>query len=486
MRADKEYPATHSMSTAWYMVDEDGNVGIMDFNENGPVPRLADPQICIEDLVYGYEADYKNKIFWPITLTDDQIDDIMEKPHSPEDEDDWGFNTIIQIDIKKEDDLLKLAEDKNFEIEYCISKRRGLYLIDAYDCTNNNGKPKVHSVLKSMIDNKIIINVYKKKDFDLDDDWNNGDIIHTKEFSSAPYFIFHQPYWAGALPKCMNVPQNPVKINQLPLDLQRTALKIPVKFSENGTFQIAEWYPSNASVDNDNIIVVDNCKYALLPLSNGTQAYINTSIIEEQCFINYCSQRAIYECDDCTKHCYSSEIRCYTNRPTVLFIKNIFDERIYPMSFTDTIARFGIWLPIVPRIPLKLPVGPHILSKSKYKYFVSDSDIKKHINSSILKELFKKNCQWFENAVKRFNPYVIILDNKEKNILKSVFQIEKNQIIIGGQAFPIVMMSKLEENRAEIERLAQQPYRGKKIPYIISVEEMEQLKKTGKCCESKY
>ena len=38
MLLDKEYPATHSMSTAWYMVDDDDNVAIIEYNENGPVP----------------------------------------------------------------------------------------------------------------------------------------------------------------------------------------------------------------------------------------------------------------------------------------------------------------------------------------------------------------------------------------------------------------------------------------------------------------
>ena len=31
MLHDKEYPATHSMDTAWYIADEDGNVGWTDF-----------------------------------------------------------------------------------------------------------------------------------------------------------------------------------------------------------------------------------------------------------------------------------------------------------------------------------------------------------------------------------------------------------------------------------------------------------------------
>ena len=34
MKTNKEYPATHSMSTAWYCVDEDGNVGIFDIDDN--------------------------------------------------------------------------------------------------------------------------------------------------------------------------------------------------------------------------------------------------------------------------------------------------------------------------------------------------------------------------------------------------------------------------------------------------------------------
>ena len=32
MITDKEYPATHSMATSWYCVDEDGNVGIFDID----------------------------------------------------------------------------------------------------------------------------------------------------------------------------------------------------------------------------------------------------------------------------------------------------------------------------------------------------------------------------------------------------------------------------------------------------------------------
>lgn len=88
MKTDKEYPATHSMYTAWYVADEDGNVGIMDFNDNGPVPWQTE-ESCVESLVYGHDEDYENKIFLPIALTDEQIDDLMYNPHAPQEEDLW-------------------------------------------------------------------------------------------------------------------------------------------------------------------------------------------------------------------------------------------------------------------------------------------------------------------------------------------------------------------------------------------------------------
>ena len=52
MKTDREYPATHSMSTAWYIVDDEGNVGILDYNENGPVPHGI-PEHGISELVWG-------------------------------------------------------------------------------------------------------------------------------------------------------------------------------------------------------------------------------------------------------------------------------------------------------------------------------------------------------------------------------------------------------------------------------------------------
>ena len=128
MITDKEYPATHSMSTAWYVADEDGNVGIMDFNDNGPVPWELE-ETSVEDLVFGHEEDYEKKIFIPIDLTDEQIDDLITNPHLPKNEEDWCDDFIVQIDLEQEDDFLRLSQHKDIDLGHCISKRRGLYYL---------------------------------------------------------------------------------------------------------------------------------------------------------------------------------------------------------------------------------------------------------------------------------------------------------------------------------------------------------------------
>ena len=46
------------MSTAWYMVDDEDNIAILDMNENGPIP-WGTPEECIGSLTLGYVQSYR-------------------------------------------------------------------------------------------------------------------------------------------------------------------------------------------------------------------------------------------------------------------------------------------------------------------------------------------------------------------------------------------------------------------------------------------
>lgn len=74
MKAKKEFPATHSMSTEWFVADQDGNIALFDFNEEGPVPEQ----------IMGGEGGWLEDISAPdedginsLELTDEQAADML-------------------------------------------------------------------------------------------------------------------------------------------------------------------------------------------------------------------------------------------------------------------------------------------------------------------------------------------------------------------------------------------------------------------------
>ena len=481
MKQTKEYPATHSMDTAWYIADEDGNVGIMEFNDNGPVPWQTE-QTSVEELVFGHEEDYEMKEYILVELTNEQIAELVRTPHPPEEEELW-MDCIIQIDVEKENEFLELAKDPDFDLEFCVSKERGLYSIDAYLCTSETQKDGKYQILESsslkkMLDKKIILQVFRKQDFWMNDEWKDEKVIHTKVFDTAPYYIFHQPYWTGELPECMNIPEHPVKLEQFPDSLKKRILRVPLKFEETERFQIAEWHSCRSTTCCDAPVeVVNACEYMMLPLTDGNHAYVCSEIILPSEFFHYCSEREKYDCSECKYHCHACEDHCFTNKPTVLSITNPFEEWDYSRQIkSDPIFPHSIWLSFLPKIPYKIRCTPSQRSSQKYESWPSGGDIRKHVSGRRLLDLFQKNRQWLEDQVARFNPRVILISGAAEAIMAAVYPFGQNQITINGTAYPMYLLSEVESHREEIERLALLPYQGKLIPHIISVEEMERIK----------
>ena len=101
MKADKEYPATHSMSTAWYMVDDDDNVAIIEYNENGPVPWDVPEGEGISSLLFGPNTNEDLLPRIPFAITEEQVDDflsdLIEHPRAPDDVERWS-RYVVQID----------------------------------------------------------------------------------------------------------------------------------------------------------------------------------------------------------------------------------------------------------------------------------------------------------------------------------------------------------------------------------------------------
>ena len=216
MIVEKEYPATHSMSTAWYIVDQDGNVGIMDYNENGPVPWCTE-QTCIENLVFGHEED-DNKDYLPINLTDDQILELIEFSKDPDDNEEtwWFWETIVQIDKTQEKEFLTLIKNPDITYKHCISKSLGLYMVDCSHCFLDKREavhkhPLKSSSLYKMLESKMILKLYTAKDFYISDKWEDEHPVYEYDFGTSPFYIYAQPYWNKLLAERISIPKNPVE-----------------------------------------------------------------------------------------------------------------------------------------------------------------------------------------------------------------------------------------------------------------------------------
>ena len=79
---NKEYPATHSMATSWFGIDKDGNVALIEFNDNGPVPYDCGDQgleeIICNNMTEGGEDEVRN-----LNFTLEQAHELMKKLEAP-------------------------------------------------------------------------------------------------------------------------------------------------------------------------------------------------------------------------------------------------------------------------------------------------------------------------------------------------------------------------------------------------------------------
>ena len=144
MITDKEYPATHSMATSWYCVDEDGNVGIFDIDDNGPVPVGEYRQNCVDEVFYE-DFTFDEAQFKRLHLSPDQISQMLEpmdmKDVWEESVIDNGqinvswMDVIVQIDMDKFD-IFKKAHELDaspYHPLVCLSEELGLFYADFFD-----------------------------------------------------------------------------------------------------------------------------------------------------------------------------------------------------------------------------------------------------------------------------------------------------------------------------------------------------------------
>ncbi|MBQ4408112.1 MAG: hypothetical protein II852_14025 [Bacteroidales bacterium] len=427
MKTNKEYPATHSMSTAWFAADEEGNVGIFDFNENGPVPQnifdtSANDILTDEflDKSSGYIGTYK--------ITDEQAEEFFDKDAVSEN-DAFCFLKIRKGNVSDFENKVKAYNDNSI---ICLSKNKGFYMA----VYHQNYK----ELYGAYIEEKYCTDFFVSDSFDE----ANKEVVFEYDFTKNPFYIYAQPYWISHPIKRLIKPRFPIGITQLPQSIQRLIVKLPVKFSETEYMQIAQYVPAkvyDAKYKKVSIEVFPGQKFSFdyyqLGAEKGISYFLTDSII-------HTSAKAYNECQS-------------SYYPTLLFICEPFnDDKARNFCLYKYINNY-VCLPFIEY------VDDYYTSNKSSKYMLMKNEDK-------IKNFSKS---YIENNIRFFNPYLILIKDEIKFVLEHYYKLENHQITINNQTFPYFLFSEMEQHRDEILEYSNKEYRGIKIPTKLTKSEIK-------------
>ena len=282
MIEDKEYPATHSMSTAWYCVDEDGNVGIFDICDYGPVPDGTEGDGNIDDMLWHNFSLENKEGFRDLNLTIEQIIPMLMPLEEPgnwkedsfEDES-WVYNSswsevIIKIDMDKLPILIEAASmDKDDYDIVCLSRKEGYFFVEF--AFNKKG-------VELLEKNHVVEEKYKAPHYE--DIWEDDDMRGNEKRLEAqeaenhrfPIFIYQEEFYPYEGPaKRMSLPKHPMKKSQLPQKIRDKITQLPLKFKDAEKIQLAEYVPVYVELVREEY--GDGERWYELPSSNGDIIY---------------------------------------------------------------------------------------------------------------------------------------------------------------------------------------------------------------------
>lgn len=474
---DKEYPATHSMSTAWYMVDVDGNVGLMAFDDNGPIPTFCNvpAESVLTELVFGQGFTDGDETCKGIHLNASQIAELLGNNSRIECVNDvfrW-YEVCIAVAPDKVSMFLTLCQNEDFNNYGCVLPEKNLYLVDAFDCVDyNNDKIIEGSTLDTMLRENVIEAIYQFPELLTNSIYNQDtkSVEFTKDFDKAPYYIYCQSYWTRDMQHRMNVPDNPVMVSQIDEEYRDRLLYVPVRFKDAEDMQIAQWFVCSAY---DDVIVIDNAGYSLFPVDKNKEKYCLTRPFLFD-FFKYCPKRNHYNCTECDYDCARTDRFLNTLTPTVLYIGAPTHRRFdrSEIGLQKEIIEKMVAFSYIPKFPFK-----------RARCWMDIEDVRELMTKESLISLLTESHGWFENVVTTINPRVIIIEDEAFEILSTAYTINNDEIKVGNALYPIFTSSSVREHIERIITLANASYRGKTFPLTYSVEEVAELKRHGKTFE---
>ncbi len=432
MIIDKEYPATHSMSTSWFAVDCEGNVALLEFNENGPVPTIVQDE-CFESIIIDRFIDKSNKMKRTV-LTEEQVNLLVSclefKPFDNNVEPIFLFDSIWRINTQLIDEFNEIIAGKEDEV-LVLSEKEGLYHVGyiydrggaenlEWECMMEYLSGQEQKFFEKLCQKNFLLSY---TEFGLLPSIEGGgygeQVWLPKALENFPIFIYAQEYINPAL-KRIHIPKCPLKAGQLTEECMELALKIPVSFRDSEQFQVQFYYPSSW-LGGQEWKPYDS-RYCRLEISKGNKPFVRTGCLA----VHHNTEYTNYHYFD--SHNYDFHSQAYTFEPTVAIIK---DEA-------------GSIFNKLPEYIFMYAFELHYMERNEY----------------------------LQQLIDYYRPYLLVVTDGVLSKLKNEFRIDDKKISFGDEELPIYTSEEVAQRKDEILALAKKPYRGKKDPIILEKKEV--------------
>lgn len=454
MKLFKEYPATHSMSTSWFAIDEEGKVAILNFEDNGPIPQPASGSqtgshtLITDGLIDSNGFKYRE-------YSDEQVLSMFQEDpkgfgelYNPNDNYFFGY---IQIDSSKANEFLEVIKpflnDEYCSI-VCYSQSQGIFSFDI----KKNEKDKL-SALEQLKSSNIILKVLRAN-FDYDCIIDDED---KKRLSPIPFFVYNQEYGDpfGDLNKVYTPTICPYTEDRLTDYERAAAFRIKGRFEDLAHVQPATEHPFS-TYEHLDWVDIDGVMYYKMRQTGNTdeEVYAYSSLTSGlRTDKSHCENCPIY---DKNKSSYFAS-----------FVRG-WEEDNYP-----TIAVIGYCK------NLRHELSVNTFNTSLIQCHFSDSfneDIAKHAKEVGEVNVFKYCNRYFEEVLRIFRPYALLIGGKRnKNLIINVYPHTDSEIEIDGCKYPYFIDEVIESSLERIMEFANMPYRGKVVPKVLSAEEAERI-----------
>ena len=257
MKIYKEYPATHSMDTAWFACDLDGNVAIFQFEEDGPGP-IPFTDMHTDELIP--KLGEKKNGYYVMPFNKEQIEELKKGLKPVHTKEDIRHQCNILINPNETDDLIKAGA----EFDLCYSAEEGFYHLEYWNVDE-------YSIIEKFIERGDVLGT---QECDIEiyfEDCRNDCSEH--RLAHFPFYVYEQ----GAInfpPGRVVTPKFPMKVEQMPEKAKKYMLKLPVRFAEKNHVEPAEFIDSQCWIFNNHTKEIDGITYMQVALTDGGYGYV--------------------------------------------------------------------------------------------------------------------------------------------------------------------------------------------------------------------